>query len=586
MYVKKIKIINYGPIDSLDIDLPFDGGIPKPIVLVGENGSGKSILLSHIINSLMSMQQSMYEETPEIELSKVYKYRSPFYITSGKQYFFGRVDFQNDLYCEELCLNQSKEAFARNHQGLLPNDDTNNIWQEMSNNELTQIRSNLFDSERKEILRDAFSRNCVLYFPPNRFEEPAWLNQKNLRAKAEYMDIKHMKGSTDRKIINYSPLHDNQNWLFEVAYDYFAFDKKSFTSVHALPFYDLALDVARRIFRLDQSLQFGIGGRRNRRISLMLSDEKILVPNIFQFSSGETCLLNLFLSILRDFDLSGTEITRANDIKGIVVVDEIDLHLHAVHQHELLPELIKVFPGVQFIVTTHSPLFVLGMQRIFGQDGFSLYRLPHGQRVSSEEFSEFGSAYQFFTKTKKFSDDVRNVQKPIVFVEGKTDVQYLEKAAELLGRTAILEDVLVRDSEGCSNLDIAGRLFTNIIPQKVILLYDCDKSRCEENIGNVFKRIIPRKPEPSHPLQKGIENLFEKTTLEKARKHKKAFIDVHEEWRKTIRGKEETIPEKWKVNGDEKTNLCNWLCETGTKEDFRHFEDVFNLLEELLKDSY
>ena len=47
---------------------------------------------------------------------------------------------------------------------------------------------------------------------------------KNLIAKAEYIDLRHMVGHTDRKIINYSPLHDNQNWLFEVIYDRAAFE--------------------------------------------------------------------------------------------------------------------------------------------------------------------------------------------------------------------------------------------------------------------------------------------------------------------------------------------------------------------------
>ena len=68
------------------------------------------------------------------------------------------------------------------------------------------------------------------------------------------------------------------------------------------------------------------------------------VPNIFQLSSGETSLLNIFLSIVRDFDLSGTQFSRAEDVRGIVVVDEVDLHLHAVHQYEILPSLIKMFP--------------------------------------------------------------------------------------------------------------------------------------------------------------------------------------------------------------------------------------------------
>ena len=66
-----------------------------------------------------------------------------------------------------------------------------------------------------------------------------------------------------------------------------------------------------------------------------------------------------------------------------------------------------MFPRVQFVVTTHSPLFVLGMKQLFGEDGFALYRLPQGQQISPEEFNEFENAYQAFAATSRFSDDMR-----------------------------------------------------------------------------------------------------------------------------------------------------------------------------------
>lgn len=238
MYARKIQIKNYGPVDSLDIAFSFhDGEEPKPIVFVGQNGSGKSILLSHIINPLMAMQQLIYAETPEVDVGKIYKVIDTLYIKSGKQYSFGRVDFQNDLFYEELCLNQSKKNFTQYHADLLPNNDTNEIWKGMHDNDYSRTRGNVFDPGKKEIIKDAFNRNCVLYFPPNRFEEPAWLNQENLLSKAEYMDRKRLQGYTNRKIVNYSPLHGNQNWLFEVAYD-----SRVFLDPHANSTYNVSLE--------------------------------------------------------------------------------------------------------------------------------------------------------------------------------------------------------------------------------------------------------------------------------------------------------------------------------------------------------
>ena len=43
------------------------------------------------------------------------------------------------------------------------------------------------------------------------------------------------------------------------------------------------------------------------------------------------------------------------DAAGIVLIDEVDLHLHPSWQQRILPDLQRTFPNVQFIVTTHSP---------------------------------------------------------------------------------------------------------------------------------------------------------------------------------------------------------------------------------------
>ncbi len=610
MYAKRIRIVNYGPIDQLDITLPFNGEHPKPILLVGENGSGKSIVLSHIVNGLMSMQGVVYPENSEIEKGKVYKIRSSLYIRSGSEYYWERVDFEKDLYCEEVILRRLKKDFLIKPADIIGANSFDDLWNSMNDEESSVLKNNFYSNDiyPNPAIKDIFNNNCVLYFPHNRFEEPAWLNEENLRTKAEYMTLKHTTGYTDRKIINYSSLHDNQNWLFEVTYDSNVFEKKTVSlpfnvinqskepkpilpidagySGEATTIHNIAIDIARLVFGADGDLRFGITRRQNRKISL-IRDKNTLVPNIFQLSSGEASLLNLFLSILRDFDLSYTSFGKIEDIRGIVIVDEIDLHLHTIHQYEILPKLIKKFPNIQFIVTTHSPFFVLGMEKFFGQDGFALYGLPTGKKISPEDFSEFRSAYQSFAKTKQFTEAIKNTQKPIVFLEGATDVRYLQKAAELLDRKEVLQSIQIEDGEGSGNLDKRWKFFNsgfaNVIPQKVILLYDCDQSKEPNSKGNMFKQSIPKKE--NHPLKKGIENLFEKVTIEKARKHKPEFIDSIGAHAKTERGEQRKIPEEWIICKDEKTNLCTWLCENGDMEDFKHFEEVFDLLEKILTNS-
>ena len=605
MYAKRIQITNYGPIDQLDIIFPFEGDAPKPVVLVGENGSGKSILLSHIVNGLIYAKDIIYPDTPEVETGKVYKIRSGFYIKSEREFYFSKVDFENGLFIEEIRSVRLRQEYSSLPTGL-PGTDAQNAWKKMSFDQNDYFDSNSFYQNKRKI-EDIFSHNCILYFPPNRFEDPAWLNEENLIAKAQYMDLKKSKGYTSRKIINYSPLHDNQNWLFDAIYDMNVFERQTVpipvpipnvnqsiplpvllgSSGNATSIYNIALQIVRSVMNRSQNIRFGIGRRLNRIVSVMESEET-LIPDIFQMSSGETSLLNLFLSILRDFDLCGSPFTKDEDIRGIVVVDEIDLHLHAVHQYKILPKLIRMFPKIQFVITTHSPLFVLGMKEFFGEDGFALYRLPKGQLIDPEEFSEFANAYQAFTETSTFLDDIRraveDAQKPILFVEGITDEKYIRRAAKLFGQELMLEKIEIRDNNGKSGLTKIWsgieKLPPDLVSQRMVLLYDCEYKGKFENKGNIFKRKIPY--QSSHPIEKGIENLFSKETLERACEDKSAFIDIDPEREKRHRGEMITVAEEWTINEDEKTNLCDWLCENGTKEDFQHFSNIFDLLQEIL----
>lgn len=600
MYIKRIHLTNYGPIDRLDIASPFDGDKPKPMLLVGENGSGKSIVLSHIVNALLFSQQVAYPQTPEVQKDKVYKLRTPSYVTSGRALSFSRVEFENDICVEELQLARTRKTY----DAVPPEIDelgARKLWKRLTPSESSAFLPRFDEAQ----IRDLFSKNCVLYLPANRFEDPAWMNVQNLKATAQHMSLTHLQGHTDRAILSYSPLRDNENWLFDVVYDFSVFEQRTQRvnipvessgkskltvplpvfagfSGRAKSLYDVALSVVRAVVR-GSNVRFGIGQRSHRVVSVESDGQR--VPNIFQLSSGEVSLLNMFLSILRDFDLCGAPFTRREDLRGIVVVDEVDLHLHAVHQYEILPKLMQMFPRVQFIVTTHSPLVVLGLQGTLGDKAFALYQMPNGREIGSEEFREFGEAYEVFRNTNTHLADleiaVSEAQKPVVFVDGTTDVKYIARARELLNWDDSVHEFEVRNGGGDSNLRKAWGTLTQmaVVERSVVLLHDCDSSTQPRASGNVFRRRVGRIA--GHPIRTGIENLFSKATLERARAHKPAFIDVESEHQSTKRGQPQTIPEKWEIHPDEKSNLCGWLCENGTEEDFHCFDRILDGLRDI-----
>lgn len=78
-------------------------------------------------------------------------------------------------------------------------------------------------------------------------------------------------------------------------------------------------------------------------------------------SDGERGIILLFADIVRRVALLNPHLgdKAALETDGVVLIDEIDAHLHPSWQQKIVPGLNKAFPKIQFIVSTHSP-FVVG----------------------------------------------------------------------------------------------------------------------------------------------------------------------------------------------------------------------------------
>jgi predicted ATPase len=77
--------------------------------------------------------------------------------------------------------------------------------------------------------------------------------------------------------------------------------------------------------------------------------------NLNQLSDGYSAILSIVTELIMRME---EHKAKNYDVQGIVLIDEIETHLHIDLQKKVLPFLISFFPKIQFIVTTHSP-FVL-----------------------------------------------------------------------------------------------------------------------------------------------------------------------------------------------------------------------------------
>jgi predicted ATP-binding protein involved in virulence len=106
---------------------------------------------------------------------------------------------------------------------------------------------------------------------------------------------------------------------------------------------------------------------------------------INQLSDGEKNLLAMVGDLARRLAIANPEMEKPEQGSGVVLIDEIELHLHPKWQRMVIPALLRTFPNCQFIITTHSPQ-VLGEVK----DG-KIYRLANTELgVTAEIVRTYG----------------------------------------------------------------------------------------------------------------------------------------------------------------------------------------------------
>lgn len=135
---------------------------------------------------------------------------------------------------------------------------------------------------------------------------------------------------------------------------------------------------------------------------------------------------------------------------GVVLIDEIDLHLHPEWQLHILNDLTAVFNHIQFIVTTHAPLVLSSLNdgEIFSIADRRVYKFPNQYMRRPEQILKDMNAGTGSEETEKTLADYR-----LLIEEGKG------QSEEALRLRKKLENTLGADHEELQRADIMLQLF-------------------------------------------------------------------------------------------------------------------------------
>ena len=220
--------------------------------------------------------------------------------------------------------------------------------------EVQDRRLNL-DEERSSGLQSYFRNSqfllpLVVYYEQNRVARPdsSWRNV-SISSNENRATSVHTTVSSPREF---------KAWFFEKEAD----EGQETRERQDLMYADPELDAVRHLLRpLD-----GFTAIRSRKPpdrserTLFLVKEGAEVP-FDSLSGGEQAFFLLAADLARRLMLESPD-TPIDEAPGIVCIDEIELHLHPAWQKKILKTLMDTFPACQFVVTTHSPQVIGGVE--------------------------------------------------------------------------------------------------------------------------------------------------------------------------------------------------------------------------------
>jgi predicted ATP-binding protein involved in virulence len=388
VWVESLKLENFRGFKQLSLqfsDQPI-------IVFFGENGAGKSTILDAIAFSLEATVDFLLSDgkkfDPLIHHKNIGHYGENSKVTSSlniyNNLFTTTYDLTTLIYNNEVEEEIKKDKFHSFRYSPTPKDLTFRDFKNLKTADKIELSIVKETQDLVNYLKINFTKKSLplfLYYSVNRLITQPSINQEN-----DFDPLNNVMEADAYKGAFQATTHFNNffNW-YKILEDQ-ENEKKSQILTEILnnnkPIEAYKEKLKTKISFVRQAIYSFIPYLNNIRVVRegssnirVLADKNGKEYDLEQLSQGEKILLSMVGDIALRLVILNPKLNQPLSGSGIVLIDEIDLHLHPRWQRHILKNLHTTFPNCQFIVTTHSPQ-VLGETK--AADVFFLGSNEHG----------------------------------------------------------------------------------------------------------------------------------------------------------------------------------------------------------------
>lgn len=417
MKIKQLELKNFARFKELAIDFaPQNEAQGNVTVFIGNNGAGKTALLKSLALSLSWLVARIERER-------------------GSGSPINELDVSNGAGFAQISLT-AEENNQTFHWSLAKTTKGKKSKAESSLTDTTKL-ADVYRSQFTENSKASFP--LIIYYPVERvvLDVPLKIRTKHSFEQLDGYD-NSLQGVDFRRFFEWFRDREDteneikNNWDSEI---YKELEKIDQTKEHDLGRYfelhkghlykDIQLTAVRDAISLFMPDFFNLRIQRKPRLKMVVDKGYSNTLDVLQLSQGEKSLMALVGDIARRLAMMNPALENPLHGEGVVMIDEVDLHLHPKWQRSIVQNLQNTFPNCQFILTTHSPAVISDSPNLRG------YELNDG------EVSQLPNLYGMDVNQvllQEMDTDVRNaqVQQQLDELLNTIQLQELESAKEKL----------------------------------------------------------------------------------------------------------------------------------------------------------